>query len=73
MRNQQDEHALLRIDFCAQRWNPDDPKDDVGRRQLVMRLAMSVPTGTADAEQRIAKVRCVLAQPCARRDRAIEG
>lgn len=38
--------GAVRIDLCAQRWNPDDA-DHIGRRMLVARIAMSVPLGSA--------------------------
>lgn len=38
-----DDSGIMRIDFCAQRWNPNDRNDSAGQRMLVARVAMSLP------------------------------
>jgi hypothetical protein len=38
-----DSSGVVRIDLCAQRWNPDDQNDQIGKRMLVARVAMSLP------------------------------
>jgi hypothetical protein len=59
----------VRIDLCAQRWNPDDEKNEIGRRTLVGRLAMSLPLAGAlsDALQRVTLENLDVAPPVARR------